>query len=56
MSVDYSQQPTSYLLPTLNILPSEMSCLKNGIPFFIYNENQRIIRLDIRLKAGSFSK
>lgn len=55
MSVDYSQQPTSYLLPTLNILPSEMSCLKNGIPIlYLHNENQRIIRLDIRLKAGSF--
>ncbi len=55
MTIDYSKRPKTYLLPTLNILPAEISYLKNGISiFYLHNENQKIMRLDIRLKAGSF--
>ena len=54
MDIDRTSQPITQLLPSMEILPSETHILKNGIPLLIlHNENQKIIRLDLRLRAGS---
>ncbi|NLJ81514.1 MAG: insulinase family protein [Bacteroidales bacterium] len=55
MNINRAVSPPRYLLPEMEILPSKTIHLKNGIPLLIlHNENQKIIRFDIRLMAGSY--
>lgn len=55
MNINRTISPPTYLLPEMEILPSNMMHLKNDIPLLIlHNENQKIIRFDIRLMAGSY--
>jgi len=50
-----SQQPPTYYLPELQIVNAEYQQLKNGIPLIVLHDNTyKIIRLDIRLRAGSY--
>lgn len=55
MSINRLQQPSTYFPHELNILPAEYQFLKNGIPLIVlHNNNHKVIRLDIRLRAGSY--
>jgi len=55
MSSIRSQQPPTYYLPELQIVNAEYRQLKNGIPLIVlHNNTYKVIRLDIRLRAGSY--
>lgn len=50
-----SQQPSTYYLPKLQIVNAAYLQLNNGIPLIVlHNDSYKVIRLDIRLKAGSY--
>jgi zinc protease len=54
MGINRTLQPLAKNLPALEIQDGKTIFLKNGIPLFVLqNESQKIIRLDIRLQAGS---
>ncbi|MDR1793696.1 MAG: insulinase family protein [Bacteroidales bacterium] len=48
-------EPKTYPMPTFEPLKAQKQILKNGIPVFaLHNPDMQLVRLDVRIKAGSF--